>query len=564
MILLAAFLMALMPAYAYQSSLSETGGELLWSNPNVPLVIQTNTSDMNSTTARNIILTSIAEWNSVSSARINSVSSATNEIKFMSQFPYGSAVIGITELTFGNSGSIQKASIILNDDYYFQSTPGLYPAGQIFLGDVVTHELGHLFGLSHSEVLNSSMFYSSFSGQSTISSDDKAGILAKYSNVGSITGYVKGGNSIGVLGAHVQAISRKTGEAIGAISDENGVFRIEGLDLNDTYYLYTSPIKNPNSLPGYFANIQNKFCPGSYVGSFYSSCGTEHDGKPTGITLTDNIPSVDVGTITISCSLRADQNYNFQKVQSSFNSLTIYDYGEEGHVEKSFVGWFRKTTNSVWSNPDLLRIDLSDYVVSGSPKYLKISLVSYPFGSQLEYEMTVKQNGVLIPDASRSMSYSLTTGTYNPDFSVFLPLGVTGASRIFDVSLRSRRLSSTTAAQTFPSFLQFSNDQNMPYLLITSLFEDSSGMKPIFDTGPILSDNESCLDGPFTFAVEKTSSPVSPASSSEDQQVAAAAGCGTIEPPGGGPGSSLPLMTLGFSFVVIASSLFKSRKKFLS
>ena len=405
MILLVSFLLACLPAFAFQSSLSSTGAELLWSNPNVPLVIQTNTSDMSSTTARNIILNSINEWNSVSSARVNSVSSATNEIRFVSQFPYGSAVVGITELTFGNSGSIQKASILLNDDYYFQSTPGLYPAGQIFLGDVVTHELGHLFGLSHSEVLNSSMFYSAFSGQSTISSDDKGGIRTKYSNVGSISGYVKGGNSIGVLGVHIQAISRKTGEATGAISDENGVFRIAGLELNDTYYLYTSPTKNPNSLPGYFANIQNKFCPGSYVGSFYSACGTEHDGKPAGITLTDNIPSVDAGTITISCSLRADQNYNFQKVQSSFNPITIYDYGRDGDVEKSFVGWFRKTANSVWSAPDLLKIDLSDYEVSGSPKYLQISLVSYPFGSQLEYEMTVKQNGALVSEDSRSKSY---------------------------------------------------------------------------------------------------------------------------------------------------------------
>jgi hypothetical protein len=376
---------------------------------------------------------------------------------------------------------------------------------------------------------------------------------------------LKGGNSFGVLGVLIQAISRKTGEATGAISDENGVFRIAGLELNDTYYLYTSPTKNPNSLPGYFANIQNKFCPGSYVGSFYSACGTEHDGKPAGITLTDNIPSVDVGTITISCSLRADQNYNFQKVQSSFNPITIYDYGRDGDVEKSFVGWFRKTANSVWSAPDLLKIDLSDYEVSGSPKYLQISLVSYPFGSQLEYEMTVKQNGALVSEASRSMSYSLTTDTYNPDFSVFLPLGVTSMSRIFEVSVRSRRLSSTTAAQTFPSFLQFSNDQHMPYLLVTSLYENTSlVLMPLLNNKPILSDNESCLDGPFTFAVEKTSTPVSPSSSDGDQQLAAAAGCGTIEPPHGGPGSSLPLFALGFSFIVIASSFLKTRKNFLS
>jgi predicted Zn-dependent protease len=240
--------------------MTPSGAELFWANPNVPVKISTNTTDLSAVQTVNIISDSMNQWNQNSPAQILNSSSSTNKIEFVSDFPYGSAVLGLTELSYNSNGAIQKASILLNDDYTFKANPGLYGAGEVYLGDVVTHEIGHLFGLSHSEVLNSSMFYSSYSGQSSLSSDDKSGIRAKYGqNYGTITGFVKGGSSIGVLGVHVQAISRKTGESIGAISDETGSFVVSGLDLNDTYYIYTSPIKNPNSLPGYFANVQNEF-----------------------------------------------------------------------------------------------------------------------------------------------------------------------------------------------------------------------------------------------------------------------------------------------------------------
>lgn len=556
-----------LPAFAYQSSLTPTDNELYWASPVVPMAIQNDTSDMSSATMRSIIQSSMNEWNQSSSARVNTVSSSNNGIKFVSNFPFGSAVIGVTEISFNNNGSISKASISLNDDYYFQSTPGMYPAGQVYLGDVVTHELGHMFGLSHSEVLNSTMFYASFSGQSTVSSDDKAGIRSKYGSAGSIYGYVKGGNSVGVLGAHVQAVSRNTGDAIGAITDENGYFKIEGLDLNDTYYLYTSPVKNSDSLPGYFANTQDNFCPGSYVGSLFSSCGRENDGKPSPITLTETYSDIDVGTISINCGLRSDQDYDFQKLQTSFQPITILDYAIEQRTEKAFVGWFRKTASTAWSNYDVFKIDLSGFPVSGTAKYLKIALASYPFGSLLEYEMTVKNNGALVSSASKGITYSAVTETYNTDFYSYLPLSTSASQNVFEVSIRSRKLSTSFASQTFPSFQQFTSDQHMPYMIVASVYENTpSGLLALNDTQANWSDNEACLDAPFTYAVSKTKETSKPASSTEDQDqtVAGSAGCGTIEPPRNGPGSSLPLMTMGFLLVLIASSLRKSRKNFLS
>lgn len=558
-------LITILPVSAYQSSLTTTGSELYWANPSIPVAIQTNTTDMGSATAKNIILKSINEWNGTTSAKINVTDSSNNQIRFVSNYPFGSAVLGVTQISFNNAGAIQKASILLNDDHYFHSTQAIYSGGQAYLGDVVTHELGHLLGLSHSEVLNSSMFYSSYAGQNTLSADDKSGVRALYDGgYGTISGYVKGGNSTGVLGAHVQAISRNTGEASSAISDEHGYFQISGLSLNDTYYIYTSPIKNPDSLPGYFSNVQDKFCPGKYVGSFFSACGREYDGKPTGITLSESFSSVDIGTVSINCALRSDQEYDSQKVQQNYSSVTMLEYGSEQKYQKAFVGWFRSSQKE-WSLDDNFKIDLRSFGnLSGNPKYLKVALVSYPFGTQLEYQMSVKQNDNLIAAASRKMEKSIITKTYETDFHSFLPLSFSTVQNVFEVNIKARKL--TSPYETFPDYKLFTNDQHLPFMIVASLYEDGpSGMKPLLDNEANWSDNEACLDAPYTFSVSRTLNRESEsATSAVNDQSVAAAGCGTIEPPSDGPGSSLPLMSAGFLFALLASSLFKSRKKFLS
>ena len=550
---------------AHQSSLTTSGKELFWAIPNIPLTISNSTTDLTSAEVYSIISNSMNEWNQSSVTKLSYSQSSTNEIKFVRAYPLGSAVLGTTEISYNSSGAIQKASILLNDDYHFQSTPGFYPTGQVYLGDVVVHELGHLFGLSHSEVLNSSMFYSSFSGQSSLASDDRGGIRNKYSTqFGSITGHVRGGNSIGVLGVHVQAISRLNGESTGAISDENGYFKIGGLDLNDTYYIYTSPVKNPDSLPNYFSNSQNQFCPSSYVGSFFSSCGRENDGKPLPLTLSQEHPSLDVGTVSINCNLHSDEEYDYQKLQTHFLPLTIFDYSKELRSEKAFVGWFRTMNTNTWSQDDLFKIDLTGLEdLTGTSKYLRVVFVSYPFGGPLEYEMKIKRTGQSA-STIKNISYSSITETYNPDFYVDLPLGNDPSQNLFEVSVRAKKLSSSYAAQTFPSYMKFTSDQHQPYLIISSILETSvSGLSAILDSKANLSDNAACLDAAFTFAVKKTAGSDEVSNLNTDQSVAAAS-CGTIDPPSSGPGPSLTQFVSGFLLIYLASSLMKRRKKFLS
>ncbi len=550
-------------AQAYQSSLTNNNKKIYWLSQNIPISIQSSTSDFSSATSQALILNSIAEWNSVSPVTLIPTASSLNTINFAQNFPYGNAVVGMTQVNYNSQGVIQNASILLNDSFTFRTSAGVYASNQIFLSDVVTHELGHFLGLAHSEVLNSSMFYSSFSGQSTVSADDIGGVRAKYSSAyGSITGYVKGGHKIGVLGAHVQAISRKTGEVVSAVTDEKGYFSIGGLTVEDTFYLYTSPIKNLQSLPGYFSNVQKEFCPAAYVGSFYTACGHEEEGLPQGINITAASRTVDVGTVTINCSLKAQEDYSYQKVQSTFSPLMIWNYGTEAKFEKAYVGYFRKPTGTGWLTSDFLQIDLRDYLdVVSTPKYVKFQLIAQPLGNQLEYEMSVTKNSVLM--GVQNITTVPLQGTYDIDLESTQYLDPAVGTNLFELEIKAKKLTANMAALTFPSYDTFSTLDNLPYLLIVSILENGpNGLGPIVDTASNLSDNTSCLDAPFTYAVSQANAL---SDSSKGAEGMSPLSCGTTDDqdPKDPPNSSLSML-LGLCLISVAANLVKRTKKFLS
>ncbi|HXH31665.1 MAG TPA: matrixin family metalloprotease [Bacteriovoracaceae bacterium] len=550
----------------HQSTINSSGNQVLWYNSSIPLQVRTNSNDLSPAEVSSIIETSVGQWNGASSTKINLSVASTNEIRFVTDFPFGSAVLGVTEVSYNASGIIQRAVISINDDYDYSATPGPVNTGKSFLGDIITHELGHFLGLSHSEVLNASMFYSTFSGQSSLSMDDQSGVRQKYDDsFGKIKGRVQGGSRVDVLGVHVLAVSKSTGDTTGAVSDEDGNFEIGGLDLEDTYYLYTSPLKNPKSFPEYFANVQTDFCPASFVGSFFSACGKENDGLPQGINVTLTDPVIDVGVVTINCGLKVGQAYLEEKHKQNFNPLVIYDYGSDEKNEKAFVGYFRYSTANAFSTSDVLKIDLSDFLVPGGPqKFLKVSLVSYPFGAQHEYLMKVKKSGATV--STQGMSYSTTTRTYDVDLDTLIPLSSSPALNTFEIDLAARRLEPDfVLPRTFPSAGEFSSTGHTPYLLIMSIWEATpSGPRPLLDPQPFLSDNASCLDAPFTYAVSKSDPIDLPRLAGP--AAGAVASCGTIEPPKGpGPGSpGLLLTVLGFLVTLLPNLLSKRPKKFLS
>jgi hypothetical protein len=550
-------------AHAHQTAFSNGGRRLYWPDPQVPLKINTNTNDLAPATLTNLIQESMNQWSSTGVVSLTATGASANQVVFTNDFArFGSAVIGLTEISYNNSGAINRAVIYLNDNYTFTNTPSSFGGGNVYLGDVVTHELGHLFGLSHSEVLRSSMFYTSFPGQSTISSDDRSGIHQKYGGgQGRIVGYVKGGNQIGVLGVHVQAISRASGESVGAITDESGYFEIHGLDLGNSYYIYTSPIKNAASLPGYFANVQSDFCPGSYTGSFFSFCGRENEGYPVPVILTVSKAIFDVGTITINCGYKSNEAYSYQKAQLSFSPVTIWSASETTIREKAFSGYFIRPSSSSWSEWERLVVDLTG-IEAASGRSLKINLMSHAFGSLLQYEMKIYHNGSLVGSDTISLPVSSPLGIFDPDLEVSLSLSPFSAINSIEIHIRAQKLADSAVAQTFPSPTTFTEEAHLPYLLILSMVQNGTLLQ---NDQSIWSDNDNCLDAPFTYHVNKAKAAPEAAAVSESEKSIGGA-CGTLDttPRGPGPGGNIFTILAGFFVALLLSRAGKKSNKFLS
>ncbi len=97
-------------------------------------------------------------------------------------YPTGQGVLGLTTVRFGaSSGQIQDADIEVNADEYRLSVGD--PVQGVDLESVLTHEIGHFLGLSHTNVSQASMFARYSPQQSSarsLEADDIAAICELY------------------------------------------------------------------------------------------------------------------------------------------------------------------------------------------------------------------------------------------------------------------------------------------------------------------------------------------------------------------------------------------------
>ena len=442
-----------------------------------------------------------------------------NDIYFSSG---GTLSSGVLALSTGQhdvaSGNIFEVDIALNDNWFFTadkfSTQNSSLSSGVYLGDVLSHELGHLLGLGHGQVRDSSMIFIASKGQHSPSDDDLLGINDIYQKEtqGVIKGKIIGGQTlVPLFGAHIQLISQSKGKVIGAaFSNPEGEFYFRSLELNDQYYLYVSPAERFASLPSYFATAARNFClSNDYRGGFFSKCGGKNKGFPQGIELTTKGPEVDIGNISISCELDVPREYLSVKDINAINAngfaLPMKANDKWGNA---FVGFF--TEGEVQGRyADVLTIDLTE-VKDLSQTYLEIHILSQDFFSYHRNRVLVYRDNTFLgyfPSNNDTISSDQldADGIPSIDVTVRILLSLDQQENTFEIQVVPIPInadSNYSEFDFFPGLGLFKNDQNFYLGLFSLVKKEGQGYSPFKRRNywPY-EDNSRCPQGPRSFSV---------------------------------------------------------------
>jgi hypothetical protein len=247
------------------------GNALYWNDPtSIGIVVNSaGSDDIGDGSHETALRLAIQEWNTVtgttaeliedtsdaSQARTDWESSGIHLMLFdetnaSGYFPSGSGTVAITPIWFFSSGRISDADVLFNGNGFAFTTRG--EPGAFDVGDVATHELGHLLGLDHTGVAGGTMYPyvdTSLVEHRSVCEDDAKGMRDAYpqGSWGSITGTItRASDGSNVAGALMVALDDQGRTAASILSRSNGTFTLRGLD-DGTYSVYADPLDEPVS-----------------------------------------------------------------------------------------------------------------------------------------------------------------------------------------------------------------------------------------------------------------------------------------------------------------------------
>ncbi len=561
-------------SFGFIHTINNLGKNVRWKNSsgNLNFFFNSNGCDamLNTCTAstlNTIASNSAAEWSNNSNFNItvslasSNPSSEVNNIYFSGNSSlFGSGVVAITQISYKENDSyILEADIIINSAFDFMTSSNKSK----YLGNILSHEMGHMLGMAHGQVFRSTMFYSLTQGQYTLSDDDKSGVKNLYgldTAAGSISGQIIGGNArVPIFGAHVQAISSTSGLIKTAVlSKSDGSFKLPNLPLDEIYYIYVGPTKlTTTTLPDFYRNIKSNFCNSSqsFRGSFFQTCNNSEKGEPQKIYLSSSRKNVDVGLVTIRCNLDVPVDYSISKDVSPY-TINALDLNQK--VSYAQTGYFTKSEASV-NTEDEFNLDLSAYVVGRTDLYLEVRVISQSLYSQIVTQLKIKDGVNITTTFPEVRELDLTGVPYDLDLAPRLDvvgrvnLSQTMANNNFTLKVRPTKLSDYllfvnnpttywTEEDFFPISSKFS-DGLLFYLLVVNIVKsngDGTFSRYSMPSPTNISDNSSCPDASRSYTNSgyySSSGESGVIKSSTTNPIA----CGSIDSGQDGPGGNGPV-----------------------
>lgn len=607
------FLLCTKLALGYVPSLTTQLKPLYWASPNTNIALNfnpVNSSGISESKIEEIVNDAVAEWGDVSgsaisfslSKNLNTGDSDKNEIFFSDDSSiFGSGVIGIALVSYKDStGEILEADIALNDSIDFSSDKD----SSLYLGNVLTHEMGHFLGLGHEPTLESTMFYQAERGQFKLSLMDKQSLLQLYNTdntYGNIEGKIIGGNGlIGLFGVQVMALRPDGKIAATQISDPEGKFYFKGLSANEVYYIYTKPLTFKSSLPSIYADARSNFCVNgeSFRGSFLQSCMKSDEGFPSSILVNSN-STKSVGNITVRCGFDVPQSYFSAK-----DNNASYDLGfNKFLMSTAFTGYFN-AADMAEGKEDVIEFTIpSDAIAVGEQNSfdLRINFRSQVFYSIYKADFYVYKNSVKVFGRTTTTSDLVIEDdkSLNLDKDISIPVAMGDEIQIrikpkdWYYYLQSEENSSPikpsgrrtfVTKDFFPGFMLSSFDYGALGLGEATHYKNSMALKDplnlyflsietrhsptgmrLGSRGFLDSDNSQCPDAPNAYMVKNplaASQSTTPKSKNGKIKSDIPLGCGSLETNSGGngPTGGMGQMIFGFAIVFLINRLRKKIK----
>ncbi|MDD3643229.1 MAG: Ig-like domain-containing protein, partial [Candidatus Krumholzibacteria bacterium] len=235
-------------------------------------------------------------------------------------FPTAVLAVGIStsftvdstyEGTFYRPGQIVDADMIFNPLKSLRTpTSG---SGTIDIQSVATHEAGHLFGISHSPVRSSTMFYvlPPGTGAATLETEDETVFLKAYGNAAALAQMnridgkvVDGGSGAGVPGVIVCAVSIAGGDTLASdYTLPDGSYHFVGLP-DGGYYIGIHPLDGTSAIgylePSYINTLVDTTAVTAVVSEWWDIAESNNDdsGAKDAISLGGGQAVADIDIIT--------------------------------------------------------------------------------------------------------------------------------------------------------------------------------------------------------------------------------------------------------------------------